>query len=809
MWFRAGLAGVCWLMASCAFGYVESRYTLPQVINESTNIVVMKVEKVHKERKLIYYTKVADLKGTHPAEAIKHNVGVGGFNQRERDLPIQWAEPGKLAIFFHNGGASETCIGTYWYQCYAGGEWWNHSHGEPYLCRSFCGEVEALRAAVEKLLKDEDVVIPCTVSKSDLRIQKVRASMKDPLAYLVVEPPKIEKTALEDVAGFAELIDLPRPEGQTRGAVPVDFDGDGFPDLLLLGTQGMRLLRNNREGNFEDVTDKWGLVGAPGALSAGFADYNRSGRPSLLTSAGKLYTNTGESFRDDSHLLPDTPKRVVNPGVACSWVDFDADGLPDILCSLGVQGLTAYRNTLDHQPGGGEKAFEDVSEAVGLGPAGLGTGICNYLTPLDLNGDGRSDFLLNLARGLAAVWDGQAFVGADLGLNFPGSVQPAAAYADYQNNGRLGLLITASDRTGNLLDWHMIGPFNNEQDQILEADGDFSPESRPQVQIDPFTWTWKPVRAKANGVLEIRRGFTGLHAAFAHTTFQWPRDEKALLHLGSGHNLVAWLNGEQVYVFGESRVFAGEVDHVEVELKEGANRLLLRSFDESPVWRTSVRVSPVGLYPPPSVQLYQSEEDGKWREVTLESGDLAQLRAECSSAAWVDLDNDNRLDLLVTARSGLLRVYLNRPDGTFQYATHELGIEQRFKAVAAVTLDINVDGREDLVLVGAADDPCVALLSKVPGKLPLLAVRLAGSQCPLGAVVQLYDQENRLLATRHIAPGAGPNLQALPEARFAVSPGTYRIAVRYSSGRTVEKQVQTTDQPRWETIETQFQSAGQ
>src|SRR5436305_3766350 len=88
--------------------YVEQRYTLPRVINESTNIVLVQVEKVNKERKLIYYKKVADLKGKHPTEFFKHNVGVGGFNAMEQKAPIEWAEPGKFAIVFHNGGASET-----------------------------------------------------------------------------------------------------------------------------------------------------------------------------------------------------------------------------------------------------------------------------------------------------------------------------------------------------------------------------------------------------------------------------------------------------------------------------------------------------------------------------------------------------------------------------------------------------------------------------------------------------------------------------------------------------------------------------
>ena len=53
------------------------------ICNLSTNIVLMRVEKVDKEKNLIIYRKVHDLKGDHPTDVIKHNIGRGGFNPRE------------------------------------------------------------------------------------------------------------------------------------------------------------------------------------------------------------------------------------------------------------------------------------------------------------------------------------------------------------------------------------------------------------------------------------------------------------------------------------------------------------------------------------------------------------------------------------------------------------------------------------------------------------------------------------------------------------------------------------------------------
>src|SRR5262249_20123156 len=72
-----GLALLAAALRQPASAYVEERYTLPRVINESTNIILLKVEKVNKERKLIYYKKLADIKGKHPTDVIKHNLSVG------------------------------------------------------------------------------------------------------------------------------------------------------------------------------------------------------------------------------------------------------------------------------------------------------------------------------------------------------------------------------------------------------------------------------------------------------------------------------------------------------------------------------------------------------------------------------------------------------------------------------------------------------------------------------------------------------------------------------------------------------------
>jgi hypothetical protein len=168
--------------------------------------------------------------------------------------------------------------------------------------------------------------------------------------------------------------------------------------------------------------------------------------------------------------------------------------------------------------------------------------------------------------------------------------------------------------------------------------------------------------------------------------------------------------------------------------------------------------------------------------------------------ALADFNKDGLLDLVVTGKTGLVRVYLNQGNGKFRYATHELGLEQKFKAAGVALADFNKDGLLDLVLIGDGDDPCVILMSKLKGKHTPVTVTFGGERSAVGARVELLDGAGKVLGTRHVSGGDGRNLQAAHEARFAVPAGKYRLRVRYSSGDTVTREVTVADRPVWEAV---------
>jgi len=331
-------------------GYIEAPYTLGRVLHEATNILVLRVEQVDRERNIIVYRKVEDLKGKHPTEVIRHNIGRGGFHPREWQFIMEWAAPGRIAVFFHNGGASETCIDMYWYQCYGGGENWSMSHGEPFLLRSYAGRAERLIPLVRAMLAGQEVIAPCMVDgdKNALHLRTARIMrMKASLKLLDYNPQRDfagwggveEIRPLAGMPGFKQMATLPRLPG-VRGVAVADVNGDGKPDLCLYGDSRVVLLLNEGTG-FAEVS----LPYQGPARSAQWADYNGDGRPDLLlaTPTGpRIFANEGNGkFREETAALP-----LENYPACCAaaWLDYDGDGKPDIVWATSFSGLRLYRN---------------------------------------------------------------------------------------------------------------------------------------------------------------------------------------------------------------------------------------------------------------------------------------------------------------------------------------------------------------------------------------------------------------------------------------------------------------------------------
>ena len=235
--------------------------------------------------------------------------------------------------------------------------------------------------------------------------------------------------------GFAEVTNqagLGDPTSKTLGIAIVDYDNDGWPDLLFSNdTQPNKLYRNNGNGTF---TEKAVLAGVAfsedGVARAGMgvdaADYDRSGMPSLLITNFSnqmisLYHNEGKGlFVDEAPRSEIGRDTLLTLGFGCFFFDYDLDGWPDIFIANGhidsdiqrVQPNVRYAMPPHLFRNLGQGNFQEVTKS--LGPAFATPRVGRGAAYGDVNNDGRPDLLLSTNGGPAYLFENEATGGAGL-----------------------------------------------------------------------------------------------------------------------------------------------------------------------------------------------------------------------------------------------------------------------------------------------------------------------------------------------------------------------------------------------------------
>lgn len=186
--------GVLWVQPARA--YITVPVTTLGQLSNSTYVTLVRVEKVSKEKGVIIYTKVRDLKGKYPKETIKHvfdlkntpaHNGPGDVpirpDEKDWKYALQWAEPGKTAVMFclkydPYGDFGHTYIDGLWYATMCprrDWEFWYSIYADPaLLSRWHCGSPAQLAAALEVMLTGKDAVVPVLVegNRDDLRANR-------------------------------------------------------------------------------------------------------------------------------------------------------------------------------------------------------------------------------------------------------------------------------------------------------------------------------------------------------------------------------------------------------------------------------------------------------------------------------------------------------------------------------------------------------------------------------------------------------------------------------------------------------------
>ncbi len=403
------------------------------------------------------------------------------------------------------------------------------------------------------------------------------------------------------------------PETIGSGCAFLDFDNDGWQDILLINSMDWpeskkrrsfsALYRNNKDGTFTDVTAQAGLGVEMYGIGVVIADYDNDGWQDIyITCVGNnhLFRNLGNGkFADVT-----TRAGLAEPGFSTSaaWFDYDNDGKLDLFvgnyvewsiqtdqyCTLDSknksyctpqtykgQSAALYRNR-------GNGTFENVTARAGLNdPAGKTLGVAL----LDFDDDGWMDlFVANDTE------PNKLYRNNHNGTFTDNAVMAGVAFSE-AGTARAGMGVDAADYDGSGKQSIVIGNFTNESIALYHNDGSglFTDE------------------ASMSGIGKV----SAQSLTFACFFFDYNLDGLLDIFAANGH----------------------VSDDISV-------------------------VQPTVKYAQPP-HLFHNKGKKKFEEVTARLGRALNRAIVGRGAAYGDMDNDGDLDLLITTNNGPARLLRN------------------------------------------------------------------------------------------------------------------------------------------------------
>ncbi len=408
------------------------------------------------------------------------------------------------------------------------------------------------------------------------------------------------------------------PETLGPGCAFIDYDGDGYPDIVLVNGQDwpghpktpnstLKLYHNNRNGTFTDVTAKAGLAISLYGMGVAVGDFDNDGHDDLFVTAlgqSHLFRNNGNG------TFTDVTKQAGLWGpnefsTSAAWIDYDKDGKLDLVVANYVQ-WSAEKDiycTLDgsrksyctpesykgasarvwHNLGNGK--FEDVTQKTGMFDAtskGLG------VTILDYDGDGWPDVLI-----ANDTQPNKLYRNNGNGTFSEKGVQAGVAFSE-DGVARAGMGVDASDYDRSGRESVIISNFANQMMSLYHNEGN-------GLFVD------EAARAEVGRASLLTLGFS----CFFYD-----------------YDLDGW---QDIFVAN---------GHIEEDVERVQKRIKYRQ--------------------PP--HLFRNLGNGKFAEVTQQMGSAFNSPRVARGAAYADIDNDGDLDLLIMTNGGPALLFRN--DGT-------------------------------------------------------------------------------------------------------------------------------------------------
>jgi enediyne biosynthesis protein E4 len=413
-------------------------------------------------------------------------------------------------------------------------------------------------------------------------------------------------------------------ETMTGGVALLDYDGDGYLDIYLVNGAAIpslvkesplywnRLFHNNRDGTFTDVTERAGVAGTGYGMGVAVGDFDNDGRPDLFVAnvnGNQLFHNNGDGSFTDITNKAGLSGALLNGqkmwSVGGGWFDYNNDGLLDLFvvnyCQWGI----------DKDP------ICLLNSEV--------RGYCHprFYAPLQNtlyrnNGDGTFTDV-SQEMGIAGI------LGKGMSVSF----------ADFDGDGFMDAFV-ANDTTRNLLFHNRggkrfeersleLGVAYNAEGKALSGMGsdfrDVNNDGRPDI--------WHTAIEHETLPLYLNRG-TGFS------------DESAMAGLAlATANMSGWGNG--IFDFDN----------------DGWKDLFVA---RSNVIDNISAVYPNRRYAEPN-SVFRNLRNGKFQDVSATAGPDLQLEAAHRGVAFGDLDNDGRIDAVVTVLNGPVKIFRNISTG--------------------------------------------------------------------------------------------------------------------------------------------------
>jgi len=421
------------------------------------------------------------------------------------------------------------------------------------------------------------------------------------------------------------------------GVALFDYDNDGRLDLFVVNGAPLadptpkgtipqktgpehwnRLYHQKTDGTFEDVTEKAGLQGVGYGMGVAVGDYDNDGYEDLYVTAyggNKLYHNNGDGTFTDV-----TEKAGVGGSgwsTSAAWVDLDGDGLLDLVVARYLQWDFDDIWCGEHKAGFRSYCHPDIFKAI---------------APLVYHNDGNGHF---------------TEISEKIGLSKPGKGL-GIAIADYDRDGHIDLFV-ANDSMVEFL-YHNKGDGTFEEVGLpagvaVDGDGrtyagmgvdfaDYDNDGLPDIVVTNL--------ANQNYALYENNG----DGTFSYASISSGISRMTLTHSGWGVRFLDFDNdGWKDLLFAQGH----DLDTIELNfptLRYREPLLLARNTGHGFV------------------------------DVSAQSGSVFEQRWVARGLAVGDIDNDGRLDVVVTNNEGPIYILRNATEPKQHWLSLELAGHQ-------------------------------------------------------------------------------------------------------------------------------------